>query len=604
NRSKAKSEKKLWEGALLDAQKVIELNPASHVGYQVKHQALHGAQRYDDAIEAFEMMLSKLDNAADTQIRKLREQYVSPSEAKDMVRKVIDTQLDTAPLRLLNTTTGLLCDREMQINVFKTSTEYNELLLSIMKRPDLGMEHITEVVATYFGCVMLSHKWEGQEPLLQDIQDKGCYRWAWSDTCCIDQNNNVELQRSVNSMFVWYHHAALTIVYLPDVPPSSESGALANSVWNTRGWTFQELLASKIILFYQRDWTLYLNDRSPNHKESAAIMQELHDATGIDCQALTAFCPGMSGARERFQWASTRVTTLQEDIAYSLFGIFGVQLPVIYGEEKQNALGRLLQEIVARSGDITPLDWVGQSSEFNTCLPADITSYRAPPRTLPSLSKDEIQTMVSPLRNSVPVEFALKLYTLLDNTSAPRFANCRLHLPCIVFRVTEVRRRRSPDQETHFTYGVKADGLRDLLIATEETLIQFSRTRPAPSRQTFFLVCPWDRCLLEEPDFVEPLLAFAGLDDAESLGDWSEPESPLDDSSGGSPVEQELVDSESIERALRLLVRLGQPFGALFLARQDGGEYRRIASDHNITAQVKHMASVDSMMDIRTLEIM
>jgi hypothetical protein len=44
---------------------------------------------------------------------------------------------------------------------------------------------------------------------------------------------------------------------------------------------------------------------------------------------------------------SSRVTTWQEDIAYSLFGMFGVNLPVIYGEKKQKALGRLLQEVVA-----------------------------------------------------------------------------------------------------------------------------------------------------------------------------------------------------------------------------------------------------------------
>jgi len=36
-----------------------------------------------------------------------------------------------------------------------------------------------------------------------------------------------------------------------------------------------------------------------------------------------------------------------------LFDIFDVHLPVLYGEKKQKAHGRLLQEIVARSGYIT-----------------------------------------------------------------------------------------------------------------------------------------------------------------------------------------------------------------------------------------------------------
>lgn len=303
----------LWEDALLDAQKVIELNPSSHIGYQLKYIALHGAQRYDQAIMAFEVMLAKLDSAHDMQIRKLREHYVSPSEVERDIRKSVDILLDVAPrpLRLLNTATGLLCDQEEQLHAFKTSTEYNELLLSLtMKHADHRMERINEMVATYFRCAMLSHRWNGKEPLLHDVEDKVVYqlkaagglvklqsfceitrraglRWAWVDSCCIDQHNNVEVQKSLNSMFAWYHHAALTIVYLSDVPHSSKPGALAKSAWNTRGWTVPEFLAPIVILFYQQDWTPYLNDHSPNHKESVEIMHELENATGIDARSLS-----------------------------------------------------------------------------------------------------------------------------------------------------------------------------------------------------------------------------------------------------------------------------------------------------------------------------
>ncbi|OAX31423.1 hypothetical protein K503DRAFT_85413 [Rhizopogon vinicolor AM-OR11-026] len=322
-------------------------------------------------------------------------------------------------------------------------------------------------------------------------------------------------------------------------------------------------------------------------------MQELAYATGIDPEALVTFHPGMRGAREKLQWASKRVTTWQEDIAYSLFGIFGVHLPVIYGEKKQNALGRLLQEIVARSGDITALDWVGKPSEFNSCLPANITSYEVAPCTLPSLSEDKIQTAVSSLHNTVAMELASKLYTLLHNTTAPRFANCRLHLPCIVFPVTAIKRRRDQDQETYFTYDVKVDGLNDLLITTEEKLIQFSRTRP--SRQSLLLVRPWDRSLLELPDVA---------DDMQSVDDCTPPASPSCDSLTGFPAEYGLDHSETHRRALRLIVHLGQPFAAFFLAQQWGGEYKRIASDHDIIAQVRDMSAVRDMMDVRTLEIL
>jgi hypothetical protein len=395
-------------------------------------------------------------------------------------------------------------------------------------------------------------------------------------------------------MFVWYRHSALTIIYLSDVSPSSKSGALANSTWNTRGWTVQEFLAPNVVLFYQADWTLYLNDHSPNHKESVAIMQELEEATGIDAEALDAFRPGISGAREKLRWASTRVTTLQEDIAYSLFGIFGIHLPVIYGETKQNALDRLLQEIVAQSGDITALDWSGRSSEFNSCLPADITSYKPPPFTLPCLSEDQMQTSISSLRDPIIVNLASTLYFRLNSLSTPRFANRRLHLPCIAFPVTVVRRRHSQDGESCLTYEVKADGLQDMLIITEDKLVQFSRARS--TRQPYLLIRPWNRYDFELSDLSDEVQS---ADD-----DWLEPESPSNSLLSRSHGEDEPVDLEFHLRALKLIVRLGQRFGALLLAQQRGGVYKRIASDHNIISQVRDVASIHDMMDVRTLEIL
>ncbi|KAG1870461.1 hypothetical protein C8R48DRAFT_698727 [Suillus tomentosus] len=188
--------------------------------------------------------------------------------------------------------------------------------------------------------------------------------------------------------------------------------------------------------------------------------------------------------------------------------------------------------------------------------------------------------------------------------NAPRFAAQRLHLPCIAFNVTEVRRVRSPAPETHFTYGVKADGLHNLLITTDETLVQFWPARP--TEQKFVLIRPWDRSLLELPDFAKPPQSAGRFEyghDTESEEDYgTPPSSPSDDLSGAFPVKQEVTDSES--RALRLLVRLGQPFGAFLLAQQRSGEYKRIASDHDIIGQVNDVLSVGDSMDIRTIEIL
>ncbi|KAK3935467.1 hypothetical protein QBC46DRAFT_50704 [Diplogelasinospora grovesii] len=49
---------------------------------------------------------------------------------------------------------------------------------------------------------------------------------------------------------------------------------------------------------------------------------------------------------ERFKWAETRQTTREEDWAYCLLGIFGIFMPLIYGEGKAHAVRRLKKEIV------------------------------------------------------------------------------------------------------------------------------------------------------------------------------------------------------------------------------------------------------------------
>ncbi|KAG2339178.1 hypothetical protein BDR05DRAFT_1003595, partial [Suillus weaverae] len=207
------------------------------------------------------------------------------------------------------------------------------------------------------------------------------------------------------------------------------------------------------------------------------------------------------------------------------------------------------------------------------------------PYTPPSLSEGDIQTSISLLRQTVAVDLALKLYALLDDLKAPRFADCRLHLPCIAFRVTTVTRRPIEHKETYFTYEVKADGLRDLQITTEDRLLQFSEG--SSTRQSFLLVRPWDRHLLELPDYT---------DDTKNVDDFVIP---------GSPGGEGPLDSESSERAMRLIVRLGQPFSAFLLAQQRSGEYKRIASDRDIITQVNDVDSVHGMdVRLRTLEIL
>jgi hypothetical protein len=173
---------------------------------------------------------------------------------------------------------------------------------------------IKREVRQYFRYVMLSHKWEENEPLFQQVlhiavydldqspthdklqmfckivRDAG-FNWAWSDTCCINKSDHFVLQEALVAMFKWYQGCAMMIVFLRGVRFPSQRGALVKSIWNTRAWTLQEYVASKVIHFYTEDWTLYLDLQLPNHKESPEVISEMEHATGVSAQQLMGTSP-------------------------------------------------------------------------------------------------------------------------------------------------------------------------------------------------------------------------------------------------------------------------------------------------------------------------
>lgn len=86
--------------------------------------------------------------------------------------------------------------------------------------------------------------------------------FIWVDTCCIDKSSSAELSEAINSMYQWYQDAAVCYTYLPDVParpdPDDRDPSWAKkfqqSRWFTRGWTLQEMIAPKSVVFYSQDW--------------------------------------------------------------------------------------------------------------------------------------------------------------------------------------------------------------------------------------------------------------------------------------------------------------------------------------------------------------
>jgi hypothetical protein len=170
--------------------------------------------------------------------------------------------------------------------------------------------------------------------------------YFWVDTCCINKKDPIELQVAINSMFHWYQSAAKCYVYLSDVStadgeggrqPSAWHSAFAKSRWFTRGWTLQELLAPSEVEFFSKEGVCLGNRLELKH--------QIHDITNISLRALSGAPLVEFGVDERLSWAEGRSTTLKEDKVYALLGIFGISLPFIYGEEYENVLRRLLEEI-------------------------------------------------------------------------------------------------------------------------------------------------------------------------------------------------------------------------------------------------------------------
>lgn len=153
-------------------------------------------------------------------------------------------------------------------------------------------------------------------------------------------------------MFRWYQEATICYAYLVDVTNTDELG---NSKWFTRGWTLQELIASKVVQFYSADW------RDLGSKQD--LQDELEKITGIEKFVLLTCDFEQVCVAKRMSWAANRKTTRVEDMAYSLMGIFGVNMPLLYGEGTRSFI-RLQEEIMKVSDDHTLFAW-GLPLEFS-----------------------------------------------------------------------------------------------------------------------------------------------------------------------------------------------------------------------------------------------
>lgn len=291
-------------------------------------------------------------------------------------------------------------------------TDINMWLIDVKTRELVRFMDIRKVAGEY---AILSHTWEDDELTFSDGQNlasksasqsiahrkKGYIkvdftcrqaeteglRYAWVDTCCINQDSSAELSEAINSMFRWYQNARTCYVYLSDTtdkvmrtpqfwdvsrrqPARVEAEAdFVRCRWFTRGWTLQELLAPLSVEFFAKDWTWIGSKRDLDHV--------LRDITGIRMNIITNPDEMWScSISERMSWAADRLTTREEDSAYCLLGIFNVNIPLLYGEGPR-AFVRLQEEILRTSLDHSLLCWrMSHPAHRNELLAPDVSCFK------------------------------------------------------------------------------------------------------------------------------------------------------------------------------------------------------------------------------------
>ncbi|KAF2171942.1 hypothetical protein M409DRAFT_18173 [Zasmidium cellare ATCC 36951] len=197
-------------------------------------------------------------------------------------------------------------------------------------------------------------------------------KWLWIDTCCIDQKSTAELSEAVNLMYEWFKNSVMCLAYLADVEDSelgqindSDESDIATksefeqSVWFTRrGWTLQELLAPKMVIFLTKEWRVIGHkghkfgqkcDTVEDTEIGTNVETLLARRTGISVGDLVGPYPRLhrrdEHLKETMKWMEGRKTTRPEDKIYALYGILGVSPGANYGEGYPYAYSRLLKAV-------------------------------------------------------------------------------------------------------------------------------------------------------------------------------------------------------------------------------------------------------------------
>ncbi|KAN0090411.1 Heterokaryon incompatibility protein (HET) domain containing protein [Hyaloscypha variabilis] len=248
-------------------------------------------------------------------------------------------------MRLLNT-------ESLELRFFMPSTVPDYVILShrwnTQTSEECNFEDVTKIPLLDLNCPARKKQGFSKIEGACRLASEDGYSWIWIDSCCIDKSSSAELQEAINSMWNYYAESNICYVYMADVQ-DSEAGwdqRFRQSEWFTRGWTLQELIAPVFVEFYAEDWTP-IGTKIERNEELAEITK-INSTVLLRTREIDSF-----NAAEKLSWAAHRNVTRGEDEAYSLLGLFEVNMPLLYGEGRERAFIRLQEVIYNFTADHT-----------------------------------------------------------------------------------------------------------------------------------------------------------------------------------------------------------------------------------------------------------
>jgi hypothetical protein len=213
--------------------------------------------------------------------------------------------------------------------------------------------------------------------------------YLWVDSCCIDQKDPGDVHCNIKLMFAYYRNARICYAYLVDVNKDRDN--FGKSVWFTRGWTLQELLAPPEVLFFSGSWE-YLGTRTVQ-------AEGIHTATGIPEGVIKGTTSIHDiDVEERMTWSTPRTTSKPQDLAYCLFGILKVSIQPNYEEAVDKAFIRLQEACYEKYPHLAKRFHLHNGGLFSTLLD------RFRERSLYRRALEEERRVVEEERNALKAE--------------------------------------------------------------------------------------------------------------------------------------------------------------------------------------------------------